>query len=126
MSICVLFIPHCPSDGEYFKYYIEYIVGTYFNCIMFMVASSVVSTILILNYHHRNADSHEMSDWVRSFTLSFTTIHICMIDHLILDSCYIFILVAMHSTNVETRPRGIRVSFIVICDARKETGYSKS
>jgi nicotinic acetylcholine receptor len=32
---------------------------------MFMVASSVVSTILILNYHHRNADTHEMSDWVR-------------------------------------------------------------
>lgn len=31
---------------------------------MFMVASSVVSTILILNYHHRNADTHEMSDWV--------------------------------------------------------------
>lgn len=31
---------------------------------MFMVASSVVSTILILNYHHRNADTHEMSTWV--------------------------------------------------------------
>lgn len=40
--------------------------GTYFNCIMFMVASSVVSTILILNYHHRSADTHEMSNWVRS------------------------------------------------------------
>lgn len=38
--------------------------GTYFNCIMFMVASSVVSTILILNYHHRNADTHVMSEWV--------------------------------------------------------------
>ncbi|XP_055300732.1 neuronal acetylcholine receptor subunit alpha-7 [Sitodiplosis mosellana] len=41
------------------------LLGTYFNCIMFMVASSVVSTILILNYHHRSADTHEMSDWVR-------------------------------------------------------------
>ncbi|CAO1372958.1 unnamed protein product [Diamesa hyperborea] len=41
------------------------LLGTYFNCIMFMVASSVVSTILILNYHHRNANTHEMSDWVR-------------------------------------------------------------
>ncbi|XP_044765672.1 neuronal acetylcholine receptor subunit alpha-7 [Coccinella septempunctata] len=41
------------------------LLGTYFNCIMFMVASSVVSTILILNYHHRNADTHEMSDWVK-------------------------------------------------------------
>ncbi|CAD6997432.1 unnamed protein product [Ceratitis capitata] len=39
------------------------LLGTYFNCIMFMVASSVVSTILILNYHHRNADTHEMSEW---------------------------------------------------------------
>lgn len=42
------------------------IAGTYFNSIMFMVASSVVSTILILNYHHRNADTHEMSEWVRT------------------------------------------------------------
>lgn len=42
-----------------------FVSGTYFNCIMFMVASSVVSTILILNYHHRNADTHEMSAWVR-------------------------------------------------------------
>ncbi|CAL7948632.1 unnamed protein product [Xylocopa violacea] len=41
------------------------LLGTYFNCIMFMVASSVVSTILILNYHHRNADTHEMSEWVK-------------------------------------------------------------
>ncbi|XP_029174724.1 neuronal acetylcholine receptor subunit alpha-7-like isoform X1 [Nylanderia fulva] len=41
------------------------LLGTYFNCIMFMVASSVVSTILILNYHHRNADSHEMSEWIK-------------------------------------------------------------
>nr|CAD7399906.1 unnamed protein product [Timema poppensis] len=40
------------------------LLGTYFNCIMFMVASSVVSTILILNYHHRNADTHDMSPWV--------------------------------------------------------------
>ncbi|XP_035702105.1 neuronal acetylcholine receptor subunit alpha-7 isoform X1 [Folsomia candida] len=41
------------------------LLGTYFNCIMFMVASSVVSTILILNYHHRSADTHEMSNWIR-------------------------------------------------------------
>ncbi|TDG46017.1 hypothetical protein AWZ03_007548 [Drosophila navojoa] len=30
-----------------------------------LLASSVVSTILILNYHHRNADTHEMSEWIR-------------------------------------------------------------
>ncbi|XP_066905609.1 neuronal acetylcholine receptor subunit alpha-7 isoform X2 [Halyomorpha halys] len=45
------------------------LIGTYFNCIMFMVASSVVSTILILNYHHRNADTHEMSPWIKSLFL---------------------------------------------------------
>ena len=33
---------------------------------MFMVASSVVTTIMILNYHHRQADTHEMPSWVSS------------------------------------------------------------
>ena len=41
-----------------------YFPGTYFNCIMFMVASSVVTTIMILNYHHRKAHTHHMPDWV--------------------------------------------------------------
>ncbi|GBP77221.1 Neuronal acetylcholine receptor subunit alpha-7 [Eumeta japonica] len=36
------------------------LIGTYFNCIMFMVASSVVLTVVVLNYHHRTADIHEM------------------------------------------------------------------
>ena len=45
--------------------------GTYFNCIMFMVASSVVSTIMILNYHHRQADTHKMPPWVRYNYLPF-------------------------------------------------------
>ena len=40
------------------------VIGTYFNCIMFMVASSVVTTIMILNYHHRKAHTHNMPDWV--------------------------------------------------------------
>ena len=31
---------------------------------MFMVAASVVTTILVLNYHHRQADTHEMPEWV--------------------------------------------------------------
>lgn len=39
-------------------------IGTYFNCIMFMVASSVVLTVVVLNYHHRTADIHEMPPWV--------------------------------------------------------------
>ena len=40
------------------------LAGTYFTAIMFMVASSCVTTIMILNYHHRMADTHEMPDWV--------------------------------------------------------------
>lgn len=32
---------------------------------MFMVASSVVLTVVVLNYHHRTADIHEMPQWVR-------------------------------------------------------------
>ncbi|XP_043210132.1 acetylcholine receptor subunit alpha-type acr-16-like isoform X12 [Amphibalanus amphitrite] len=47
------------------------LIGTYFNCIMFMVASSVVSTVLILNYHHRSGETHEMAPWVRSVFLQW-------------------------------------------------------
>jgi len=38
---------------------------------MFMVASSVVTTIMILNYHHRLADTHEMPNWVRCIFLQW-------------------------------------------------------
>lgn len=48
---------------------------------MFMVASSVVLTVVVLNYHHRTADIHEMPQWVsvahnatiNSLTLSYYT-----------------------------------------------------
>ncbi|CAG0893525.1 unnamed protein product [Cyprideis torosa] len=47
------------------------LIGTYFNCIMFMVASSVVLTVVILNYHHRSADTHEMPNWIKTVFLQW-------------------------------------------------------
>ncbi|KAF7994140.1 hypothetical protein HCN44_011409 [Aphidius gifuensis] len=47
------------------------LLGTYFNCIMFMVASSVVLTVLVLNYHHRTADNHEMTQWIKTVLLQW-------------------------------------------------------
>jgi len=47
------------------------LIGTYFNCIMFMVASSVVTTIMVLNYHHRMVDTHDMPDWVKIIFLQW-------------------------------------------------------
>ncbi|XP_057665139.1 neuronal acetylcholine receptor subunit alpha-7 isoform X1 [Diorhabda carinulata] len=47
------------------------LIGTYFNCIMFMVASSVVLTVVVLNYHHRTADIHGMPQWIKSVFLQW-------------------------------------------------------
>ncbi|XP_048513511.1 neuronal acetylcholine receptor subunit alpha-7 isoform X15 [Athalia rosae] len=47
------------------------LLGTYFNCIMFMVASSVVLTVVVLNYHHRTADIHEMPQWIKTVLLQW-------------------------------------------------------
>ena len=46
-------------------------LGTYFNCIMFMVASSVVTTIMVLNYHHRHKETHTMPSWVQTLFLQY-------------------------------------------------------
>jgi len=47
------------------------LISTYFNCIMMMVASSVVLTVVVLNYHHRTAETHEMPPWVRTLFLQW-------------------------------------------------------
>ena len=36
-----------------------------------MVASSVVLTVVVLNYHHRTAETHVMPVWVRSVFLQW-------------------------------------------------------
>ncbi|KAK0162376.1 hypothetical protein PV327_008720 [Microctonus hyperodae] len=38
---------------------------------MFMVASSVVLTVMVLNYHHRTPDNHEMQKWVKTVLLQW-------------------------------------------------------
>ena len=45
-------------------YFQRFCAGTYFNFIMGMVASSVVLTVLVLNYHHRTPETHDMPTWV--------------------------------------------------------------
>ncbi|XP_031778064.1 neuronal acetylcholine receptor subunit alpha-7 isoform X4 [Nasonia vitripennis] len=54
-----------PDSGE------KLTLGTYFNCIMFMVASSVVLTVLVLNYHHRKPDNYEMPNWTKTVFLQW-------------------------------------------------------
>ncbi|XP_071531432.1 neuronal acetylcholine receptor subunit alpha-7-like [Panulirus ornatus] len=47
------------------------LISTYFNCIMFMVASSVVLTVVVLNYHHRTPTTHAMPNWIRCVLLQW-------------------------------------------------------
>jgi len=42
-----------------------FFTGMYFACIMIMCSLSVVFTVLVLNYHHRSAETHEMPGWVK-------------------------------------------------------------
>ena len=51
------------------------IAGTYFNFIQGMVASSVVLTVLVLNYHHRNPDTHNMPPWVGALYLKLIMLY---------------------------------------------------
>ncbi|XP_042887412.1 neuronal acetylcholine receptor subunit alpha-7-like isoform X7 [Penaeus japonicus] len=47
------------------------LLATYFNCIMFMVASSVVLTVVVLNYHHRTPTTHTMPNWIKCVLLQW-------------------------------------------------------
>uniref|UniRef100_T1K349 Uncharacterized protein n=1 Tax=Tetranychus urticae TaxID=32264 RepID=T1K349_TETUR len=47
------------------------IIGTYFACIMMVVACSVVMTVVVLNFHHKTQESNEMNKWVRLLVLTW-------------------------------------------------------
>ncbi|XP_033334149.1 nicotinic acetylcholine receptor alpha6 isoform X1 [Megalopta genalis] len=47
------------------------LIGSYFNCIMFMVASSVVLTVMVLNFHHRSPDRYVMPRWIKTLFLNW-------------------------------------------------------
>ena len=42
---------------------------------MMMVASSVVLTVVVLNYHHRTAETHVMPMWVGELIQNWITYH---------------------------------------------------
>lgn len=42
------------------------LVGAYFACVMIMSTVSVITTVLVLNFHHRTPDMYEMPKWVRT------------------------------------------------------------
>ncbi|KAF7393916.1 hypothetical protein HZH68_010735 [Vespula germanica] len=59
-------------------YYLDDLAWSYFNCIMFMVASSVVLTVMVLNYHHRTPDRYVMPTWIKKVFLQWLPFILCM------------------------------------------------
>ncbi|XP_075591814.1 neuronal acetylcholine receptor subunit alpha-7 isoform X3 [Dermatophagoides farinae] len=51
------------------------IIGSYFACIMVMVAFSVVMTVVVLNFHHRTTEQQqEMPTWIRKVIITWLPI----------------------------------------------------
>uniref|UniRef100_A0A1I8GWB3 Neur_chan_LBD domain-containing protein n=1 Tax=Macrostomum lignano TaxID=282301 RepID=A0A1I8GWB3_9PLAT len=57
------------------------VIGMYFACTMIMCSLSVVFTVIVLNYHHRNAESHPIPNWVRKFICVYLASILCMRHH---------------------------------------------
>ena len=85
--LCVLTLASTTLFYTFQSFLNSFFLATYFNAIMFMVAASVVTTILILNYHHRNQQTHTMPYWVRlpnrgADTIILTLLNRYLADHL--------------------------------------------
>ncbi|KAH7956673.1 hypothetical protein HPB52_011623 [Rhipicephalus sanguineus] len=61
------------------------LIGTYFACIMIMVAFSVVMTVVVLNYHHRNQETTEMPALLvpRRYSLQIRTVFLVWLPWLL-------------------------------------------
>ena len=76
LSVCVFF----------------WFAGMYFACIMLMCLLSVVFTVLVLNYHHRTPDTHEMPRWVNHLAVFYLVCRsYCIYKSSICEYTYFFI-----------------------------------
>ncbi|KAI1730744.1 neurotransmitter-gated ion-channel ligand binding domain-containing protein [Ditylenchus destructor] len=55
------------------------LIEIYFTCVMFEVGASVICTVVVLNFHHRNAESYyPMPAWLRVLLLKWLPFILCM------------------------------------------------
>ncbi|PAA46756.1 hypothetical protein BOX15_Mlig029137g2 [Macrostomum lignano] len=57
------------------------LIVMYFTCTMVMCSLSVVFTVIVLNYHHRDAESHPVPRWVKKFICTYLANILCMKNH---------------------------------------------
>uniref|UniRef100_A0A915D9K3 Uncharacterized protein n=1 Tax=Ditylenchus dipsaci TaxID=166011 RepID=A0A915D9K3_9BILA len=55
------------------------LIEVYFTCVMFEVGASVICTVIVLNFHHRNAEYYyPMPGWLRLVLLKWMPFILCM------------------------------------------------
>ncbi|KAH7696911.1 Protein ACR-19 a, partial [Aphelenchoides avenae] len=55
------------------------LIEVYFTCVMFEVGASVICTVVVLNFHHRNAEAYfPMPNWMRTLLLKWLPWILCM------------------------------------------------
>ena len=64
LQFCFTIIKASATENHIYCKCSSVLVGVYFSCIMAMVASSVVTTIMILSFHHRKNSYSSMGTFV--------------------------------------------------------------